>query len=215
MDLFEEERDKLKPLPGTVHDFGNLHAVRASNRFRVTFETNRYSVPAEYASERLMLKAYPDRVCIYHHERLVARHPRSYDRHRDFEHPDHPKALLDQRRSARRQQLLKRFLALTPDAERYYAELQQRRLNAVHHIRRIVALSEVHGEENTARALADALHFGALGSEYIENLLESRDRLTAEPGPLHLTRSGDALELDLPDPDLGDYDRHLDPEKTP
>ena len=215
VDLFEEERDRLQPLPETVHDFGNIHAVRASNRFRVTFEANRYSVPAEYASQRLTLKAYPDRICIYHHDRLVARHPRSYDRHQDFEHPDHPKALLDQRRSARRQRLMKRFLTLAPCAERYYAELQQRRLNATHHIRKIVALSEIHGEEDTARALADALHFGALGSEYIANLLESRARLTADPGPLHLTRPGDALELDLPDPDLADYDRHLETENTP
>ena len=106
VDLFEEERELLQPLPATVHDFGNVHPVRASNRFRVTFEANRYSVPAEYASQRLTLKAWPDRICIYHHDRLVARHPRSYDRHGDFEHPDHPKALLDQRRSARRQQLL-------------------------------------------------------------------------------------------------------------
>ena len=213
IDLFEEERELLQPLPATVHDFGNVHPARASNRFRVNFEANRYSVPAEYASQRLTLKAWPDRICIYHHDRLVARHPRSHDRHGDFEHPDHPKALLDQRGSARRQQLLKRFLTLTPDAERYYAELQQRRLNAIHHIRKIVALSEIHGEENTARALADAPHFGAFSSEYIENLLESRGRLTAEPGPLHLTRPGDALELDLPDPDLADYDRHLEPEK--
>ena len=215
IDLFEEERDRLQPLPETVHDFANIHAVRASNRFRVTFDANRYSVPAEYASQRLTLKAWPDRICIYHHDRLVARHPRSYDRHQDFEHPDHPKALLDQRRSARRQRLVKRFLTLAPCAERYYAELQQRRLNPTHHIRKIVALSEVHGEQDTARALADALHFGALGSEYIANLLESRARLNADPGPLHLTRPGDALELDLPDPDLADYDRHLETENTP
>ena len=215
VDRFEAERPQLQPLPDVVHDFGNVHSVRASNRFRVTFETNRYSVPAEYASKRLRLKAYPDRICIYRDDRLIARHSRSYDRHRDFEHPDHPKALLAQRRSARQQQRLKRFLTLAPCAERYYAELQQRRLNTTHHIRKIIALSEVHGEEATARALADALHFSALGSDYIENLLESRARLTAEPGPLHLARQSDALELDLPEPDLADYDRHLDPETSP
>ena len=93
VEMFEEERHRLQPLPETVHDFGTVHGVRACNRFRVTFETNRYSVPAEYASRRLTLKAYPDRVCIYHRERLIARHPRSYDRHRDFEHPDHPRRL--------------------------------------------------------------------------------------------------------------------------
>ena len=214
VDLFEEERHRLQPLPEAVHDVGNVHSVRASNRFRVTFETNRYSVPAEYASRRLTLKAYPDRLCIYHRERLIARHPRSYDRHRDFEHPDHPRALLAQRMSARRQRLLKRFLTLAPCAGEYYAELQQRRLNAMHHVRKIVALSEIHGEEATAAALADALSLGAVGSEYIANLLESRARQPAEPGPLHLTRPSDALELDLPDPDLADYDCHLDPEAT-
>ena len=212
VDMFEEERERLGPLPETVHDFGTVYPVRACNRFRVTFQTNRYSVPAEYASRHLTLKAYPERLCIYHEERLVARHPRSYDRHRDFENPDHPKALLAQRRSARQQRRLQRFLALAPCAERYYAELQQRRLNPGHHIRKILALSEIHGEAATARALADALNFHALGSQYVANLLESRARRLDEPGPLHLTRPGDALDLELPDPDLSDYDRHLEKE---
>ena len=39
------------------------------------------------------------------HDRLLARHPRSYERHRDFEHPDHPRALLEQRRKASSQRL--------------------------------------------------------------------------------------------------------------
>ena len=100
LDLFALERDQLRPLPELLYDLGAVHTVRASNRFRVTFDTNRYSVPAEYASQRLTLKSYPDRLCIYHHDRLLARHPRSYERHRDFEHPDHPRALLEQRRKA-------------------------------------------------------------------------------------------------------------------
>ena len=49
VEMFEEERPHLQPLPETVHDIGTVHGVRACNRFRVTFETNRYSVPAEYA----------------------------------------------------------------------------------------------------------------------------------------------------------------------
>ena len=90
LDLFALERDQLHPLPELLYDIGAVHTVRASNRFRVTFDTNRYSVPAEYASQRLTLKSYPERLCIYHHDRLLARHPRSYERHRDFEHPDPP-----------------------------------------------------------------------------------------------------------------------------
>ena len=90
------------------------------------------TVPALYASARLTLKLFADRLCIYHGANLVAAHPRSYERHRDFENPDHIKELLDQRRKARDAKLLLRFYALSPRAEDYHRQLAQRRLNRVH-----------------------------------------------------------------------------------
>jgi hypothetical protein len=206
VDRFEAERSALRPLPPNDVDIGTVHTVRASNRFRVTFETNRYSVPAEYASQRLTLKAYPDRIGVYSHEKLIARHRRRYDRHGDCEDPDHPKALLEQRRSARAQRALGRFLALAPFAEAYYAELAARRFNPRHHLNKILALSEIYGTEAVARALEDAMHFEAFSSDYIANLLEARARALPAPSPLHLTRRADLLELDLPEPDLSLYD---------
>src|SRR5690606_9416699 len=107
----------------------------------------------------------------YDDVKLIARHRRSYDQHGDFEDPDHPKALLEQRRSARAQRQLARFLALAPVAETYYAELAARRFNPRHHVNKIVALSEIYGSEAVARALEDACHFQAFSSEYIANLL--------------------------------------------
>lgn len=211
VDLLGEERARLRPLPALPHDLAAVHPLRASNRFRVTFETNRYSVPAEYASARLTLKAYPDRVCIYHRDQLVARHVRSYDRHGDFEHPDHPRALLAQRRSARAQRLLQRFLTLAPRAQAYYDELTTRRFNAPHHVQKIVALAERYGTDAVARAIDDAFTFGAFSCEYIANLLDSRQRTLPEPGALHLTRKSDWLDLELEEPDLSLYDHH-DPE---
>jgi len=50
-----------------------------------------YSVPAAYAHRRLTVKAYPDRVCIYFDNQLIARHTRHYGRHEDIEEPDHAK----------------------------------------------------------------------------------------------------------------------------
>ena len=195
VELFEQEKALLHPMPENLYDLGTLHTVRASNRFRVTFNTNRYSVPAEYASRRLTLKSYPDRLCIYHDNKLIARHPRSYDRHRDFEDPDHPRELLAQRRSARHQKLMQRFLALSTNAERYYQQLELRQLNARHHVHKIIALSEIYGTEPTARALDDALAFEAFSCEYVANLLESRTRALPEPAALHLTRRSDLLEI--------------------
>ena len=205
VELFKTEQPHLHPMPPNPYDVGTVHTVRASNRFRATLDTNRYSVPAEYASQRLTLKSYPDRVCIYHDNKLIARHPRSYDRHRDFEDPDHPRELLAQRRSARHQKLLQRFLALSPNAETYYAQLELRRLNPRHHVHKIIALSEIYGTEATARAIDDACDFQAFSCEYIANLLEARARTRPQPSALHLTRRADLLDLELPEPDLDLY----------
>jgi hypothetical protein len=53
--------------------------------------------------------------------------------------------------------LLQRLLSLTPKAEPFYLGLQERRLNVLHHVRKIVALSEIYGTDKTARAIEDAL----------------------------------------------------------
>lgn len=210
IDRFQIEKSALSPLPARPYDVAVIRLSRASNRFRITLDTNRYSVPSEYASTRLTLKAYPEHLVIYHRDKLIARHVRSYDRHQDFENPDHPRELLAQRRKAREQLLLRRFLLLSPAAERYYQELQQRRLNSQHHLRKILALSEIYGTDSVARAIEDALILQAFSSEYITNILEQRQRFLPEPSPLLLTRRQDLLDLEMAEPDLAIYDRSSD-----
>ena len=207
VDMFPEEAKALSPLPSIAHDTGTVSQVRASKQFRISLDTNHYSVPAEYAGMRLTMKAYSDRICIYHESKLIARHARSYDRHQDIEDPDHPKALLTQKRKAREQKLIVRFLGLSPCAEQYYQGLKERRLNQMHHIRKIVGLSEIYPAEQVARALEDACEFKAFSSEYIINLLEQRSRNAKEPGALHLTRNEDLLDLTIAQPDIAQYDR--------
>jgi hypothetical protein len=72
-------------------------------------------------------------------------------------------------------------------------------------VQKIVALSEIHGPEPVARALADATEFHAYSCEYIANLLEQRARRLPAAGALHLTRRQDLLELDLPQADITLY----------
>ena len=206
VDRFEDEKAALSLITTPAFDIGQIRSLRASNQFRVRLDTNRYSVPAEYASQPLVLKTYPDRLCIYHRDKLIARHPRSYERHRDIEHPDHPRALLSQRRNAREQQRLARFLSLSPHAQRYYQLLEDKRLNVKHHVQKIVALAEIYGDDKVARAITDACELGAASCEYIANLLEQRAQLATEPGALHLTRNEDLLEINLQAPDLSLYD---------
>jgi hypothetical protein len=83
-------------------------------------------------------------------------------------------------------------------------------MNPLHHIRKIVALSEQYGKDKVSLALEDAFTFQAFSCEYIANILEQRERKMPEPGPLHLTRRQDLLELDIETPDLSVYDKKGD-----
>jgi transposase len=213
VELFKTEKPALRPLPVMPYDIAAIRHVRATNRFRVALDSNLYSVPSVYAGARLTLKVYPDRLCIYNENNLVASHPRSYDRHQDIENPDHPRALLQQRRAAREQRLLMRFLTLSPRAEAYYQQLTTRRMNPRHHIRQIVALSEIYGTEKLDRAIEDAFTYQAFSCEYIANILEQRERVLPQPGALHLTRRQDLLELEIPEPNLSIYDIEENPSK--
>jgi transposase len=210
-ELFLQE--PLKPLHPLPYQAALVDTVRVNNQFRITVDGNRYSVPCQYASSRLTLKRFPDRLLVYAQEKLVAEHVRRYDRNQDYELPDHVAPLLLHRKKAREQKLYLRFLALSPKANDYYQQLEQRRLNPKHHVQKIVALSEVYGAEAVARAMEDAFTYQAFSCEYIANLLQQRQHPPAEPGALHLTRQADLLELELPAPDLSVYDspNHPDP----
>jgi len=204
-EMFAEEKAKLRPAPAQPFDAALVTPIGVSARCRVVVETNRYSVPPGYASKPLTLKLYADRLRLYAGEGLVTEHLRSYERHLDIEHPDHVAVLLHERHQARQQQLLLRFLALSPQAGLYHEQLAERRLNCRHHVQKIVALSEIYPAELVARALEDAHQLGAYSCEYITNLLEQRERRLPEAGALHLTRQSDLLELELPPPDLSIY----------
>ena len=195
------------PLNRAGFDLARLCTVRATKQFRVPLDTNCYTVPSRYAGLRLTLKAHAERVCIYDGEQLIARHPRSMDRHQHIEDPDHEKQLLAQRSSAREQRLVVNFLALSPRAQGDLEGLEAKRVNARVHLRKILALAELHGQEAVARALDDGLELQAFSAEYIAHILAARRRIAAEPAALQLTRRADLLELELPEPDLSIYDR--------
>ena len=203
-ELFAQE--KLRPLHPLPYEAAVLETVRVNSQFRFKVDSNRYSVPCQYASSRLTLKRWPDRLLVYDQDKLVAEHVRRYDRNQDYELPDHVAPLLLHRKKAREQKLFLRFLALCPKAHEYYQQLEARRLNPKHHVQKIVALSELYGVEAVARALEDAFTYQAFSCEYIANLLQQRQHPPEEPGALHLTRQQDLLELELPAPDLSIYD---------
>jgi hypothetical protein len=197
------------------YDCSVMQPVDVSRCCHITFQSNRYSVPYLYASQRLSLKIQPEQLALYHNEKLVATHLRCYGRGQRLSNPDHLKELQAQRQHAREQTLLLAFLNLCPEAEPYCRKLQEKRLNAPHHIQKIVALSEIYGPAKVARALQDALRFEAIGCEYVANVLAQREQPSVPAGALHLTHRQDLLDLEIAAPDLTPYEKKQNENQPP
>lgn len=208
------EKAALQPLGIQPYDVGVSSQTSANSQFRVLLDTNKYSVPAEYASRRLSLRQYPDKLLIYHDHSLIAEHPRNYQRRQDLLIEDHQRALLAYKKNAKEQMGLSRLLRLTPKAEIFVQGLQKRNLRPRNHILKVSALVDIYGEEALRRALEDAVDLEAFSSAYILNLLEQQSRPLPEAGPLHLTRNEDLLDIELPEPDLSVYETQKPKDET-
>jgi hypothetical protein len=152
IDMLQQECRQLRSLNPHPYDVARTVTTIASSQFRITLDTNTYSVPSQYAHRRLTIKAYPDRICIYFDTELIARHKRCYGRHQDIEDPEHAKALIARRSRAREQRLMLRFLALSPDAQAYYDGLEQKRFNAEGRTRKLAMKFD---SSRVTRALTD------------------------------------------------------------
>jgi hypothetical protein len=69
----------LKPFDGYIEK-----PVRVSPMSLVHVDRNRYSVPTEYAHRIATLRSYPTYMSFVADSVEIARHPRSFDRHRTF-----------------------------------------------------------------------------------------------------------------------------------
>jgi transposase len=85
----KREKEYLLPLPTHLPEACSVVPVKADKSALVQFETNRYSVPCDYAYKALWLKAFVDRVEITDSQTVIATHYRLKGRMQEsirFEH---------------------------------------------------------------------------------------------------------------------------------
>jgi hypothetical protein len=78
-DVWEAEKPLLMALPPDFDGFVE-HSKRVSPTCLITFERNRYSVPASFANRRVSLHVYPERLVIVAEGLIVCTHDRIIDR---------------------------------------------------------------------------------------------------------------------------------------
>ena len=93
--LLHDDRAQFLPLPAAPFDACVKQATRANSLSLVRFDRNDYSVPVCYGHHRVLVKGYVDRVLICSQDRMIAVHPRVWEKEQTVFEPRHYLALLE------------------------------------------------------------------------------------------------------------------------
>jgi len=203
------ERSQLGPLPPHAPDLGPLAEVLVHSTGRIRFQTNDYSVPIQYAYQRLTLSADPFRVHLFAGEELVADHPRCYQKRQVIEDWRHYVPLLVKKSFAVPWASALRHGDLPSSFEAARQDLVARRSDGNREFARLLELCLTHTVEAVDAAVALAL---GQGGDWSADTVRQLLRWAAEPAaalPLDPARYP-AYQGSTPPPDLSAYNRLLE-----
>jgi transposase len=191
----EEEQAHFLPLPTHAHPCCKVVPVRANTLSLVTFATNRYSVPVGHTHEKLLLRAYVDRIEISNGTEVVATHPRCWKREQDILNPHHYLPLLARRpRAFAHAKAIRQWQASWPSVfDAYYATLKQR-LDMTEATRQFIAILQLC-PIYTESLLAEALQQAIVGCCFTLAGVKELVRRLAEPAPPEPTSLPDYPQL--------------------
>jgi transposase len=172
-ELFEEERKQWLPLPTRSFEARRLTTVHADTQALICFETNRYSVPVEYAHRQITVIATIEEVRLIYENKLIARHRRSWEREQYFFEPVHYLALLERKpggfdyaKPLKDWELPECFAILRRRLERSWPDTGTREFI------RVLRLLEKHSLKELTKAVEYGLTIGALEVDAIRVLVE-------------------------------------------
>jgi hypothetical protein len=205
----EFERSHLGPLPIHVPDLGPLAEVLVHSTGRVRFQTNDYSVPIQYAYQRLTLKADPFRVRLFDGSEQVADHPRCYQKRQVIEDWRHYVSLLLKKSFAVPWASALRHGDLPGCFETARLDLVARRADGNREFARLLELCLTHSVEAVEAALAQARAQGDWSADSVRQVLGWTTTQDSAILPLDPAQYP-AYQAAMPSPDLSAYNRLLE-----
>jgi transposase len=181
-EMLEQERGEMMPMP-TPFDGYVEKSARVSGTCLVSISRNRYSVPCEFAGQRVSTRLYPNRVGVVAGDVVVASHDRLTDRDQIRYDWQHYIPLVERKPGALRNG--------APFAD-MPAPLKKLRQGLMRHeggdriMARVLAAVPVAGLDAVLVAVELVIESGVLSAEHVENVLA---RLNAIPQPARVETS--------------------------
>ena len=190
-ELWDTEKPHLLPLPPADYQACHSRPVKANPYSQVVFETNRYSVPVQYASRQLVLRAYPFQVEILALDQVIATHPRCFGREKDVLNPLHYLDLLVERPGAFEHAIpLRRWREKWPKVYETLLEELRTRWPEGRGVREFLFILKLHREypaKEVEQAIQEALKLGAAHLDGVRLCLRQQQDDQSLPPTLDLT----------------------------
>jgi transposase len=205
------EKHLLRPTNPHAYDTTEVLSRVVPPTFLIAYESNRYSVPWTLVGLTLTVRASDQALEFYYHERRVAWHVRSYEKHQVFESRDHFKELLERKPGVTREGWqIAAVKNIGPAMAGYLDLIRVGHRSMRNEVSRVLALATIYGEKNVNSACESLIQNGIIGVENLELLLKGRhhpSECELQPSPLQFQNS--KLNRVVPTVDLRRYDALL------
>jgi transposase len=196
-EAFREEAAHLLALPTHPFETDLVAPVRSQKSIYIRFDLNDYSIPPDTVGRPLTLAASETSVRILDGAAEIARHARSYDRHRKIDDQAHIDALLAEKKRAHGSTSNARLIGAVPEAEALLEACFKRGESLWAVTQKLLLLLDDYGDVELRAAVAEALqrHTPNVGS--IVFLLAKRRRAAQRriSLPVDLSRRPDLKDL--------------------
>ena len=177
--------EALRQLPAILPDYRDAAEALVHKDLRLSFDGNRYCVPARYVGEKLVVKADASSVAIYDQLHEIVCYPRSWQRGQTFGAERFEKELRAQMAAAERSASQQRLIALLgPASHEYLERLANTDRSLSRQVRELFALVREYGPEAVSAAVAKAHAARAFGADYIANILRQQQQRREVQPPL-------------------------------
>ncbi len=205
-DVFEEERPRLLALPDPMPETDMVMPIPVDKTAFVRLDTNRYSVPSNYARQSLTLAANDRVVRLLDGSVEVAAHARSWGRHQVIELREHRAALVAEKRRARDLKGRDRLRAEVPGIDVLLTRWADAGRNLGSMVSSTIVLLDAYGPAVLREVVADMTARGVHDRGAMAILCEQRRKRRSGPSPMIIELGQHVVERDVVPHDLGGYD---------
>jgi transposase len=202
---WEAEKKALRPLPSVQFPCVKYTEARVNTYSLVTFDTNKYSVPTKYVSDKVTIKSSVDEIEIYLSNTCIARHPRFYGKNTEHIILDHYLELMLQKPRAIGNTKVYNPTTLPPVYEQYRRLLVARSPKGNQEFVRVLMLHREYPIDQVSTALELAMEYRVYNYDVVHNLLLQLNSSSPKVIPLRQENISHIPRVTVEPPKLDKY----------